>query len=667
MSGKDEKNRNTFSSEATRDHVLVCVSSSPSSPYIIRTASRMAKAFGAGFTALYVRTPLSENISDTDSKRLDENIHIAEEEGADVVTVYGEDVAAQIAEFVRVSGVTKIVLGRSSTLHRHFWNKPPLTEKLIDLVPSADIHIIPDMTLDKAKTPLRMFSLKQFIVYPRDLLVMVLITALATGIGYFLSYNGIDESTIMAIYILGVLLVSLFTRGYTTSIISSLFSVLAFNFFFTEPKMSLHAYDSRYTVVFAIMLTISVVTGALAAKLKDHAKVSAQSAFKTKVLFDTNQMLQKAKNEEDMMSVTASQLMKLLDRDIVIYPENEGTVDKGFLYSEDPEVNKDVLFSSAEREAARWAFENRHRAGKMTERYSDAVCLYLAIRIHSNIYGVVGIHIPSKALDYFEYSMVLSILGECAMAIENKRNETEKERTALLAKNEQMRANFLRTFSHDLRTPLTSISGNAANLLSNYEKLDEESRKQIFSDMYDDSQWLINLVENLLSVTRIEEGRMQLNLSAQLMEEVIDEAIRYIVRRKKDHEITVSYLDDILLAKMDAKLIIQVIVNLVDNACKYTKPGSQIHITARRQDKDVLVSVADNGDGIPDDVKPKVFDMFYTGNNTLADGRRSLGLGLFLCRSIISAHGGTISVTDNEPHGSVFSFTIPSDEVVINE
>ena len=667
-----------------RDHVLVCISASPSNPYIIRTASKMASAFGAEFTAVYVQTPSSESASEEDKNRLADNLRIAKEEGADCVTLYGEDVAYQIAEFSRVSGVTKIVLGRSIVSNRHFWNKPPLTEQLIKLIPSADIHIIPDTKGESQKQPLLRFSLTQFLVYPKDLLIMVIIIAAVTLIGRLFGYYGLDESTIMAVYILGVLLVALFTRGYTTSVISSFISVLAFNFFFTDPKMSLHAYDNRYTLVFSIMLIISILTGALAAKMKDHAKVSAQSAFKAKVLYETNQLLQKARDEEEILNFTATQLMKLLDRKIVIYPALEGKIDKGLLYSPDDKGDPkgkaypredgtvsgdsdDALFSPSEREAAQWVFQNHHRAGKKTDRYSDAKCLYLSIRSHTHVFGVVGIAIDNKDLDYFENSILLSIIGECALALENLRNEREKEQTAIRAKNEQMRANFLRTFSHDLRTPLTSISGNATNLMTNYDKLDADTLHQIFSDIYDDSQWLISLVENLLSVTRIEDGRMHLQLSTQLLEDVIDEAVRYINRRKKGHEITVSYENEMLLVRIDAKLIIQVLVNLLDNAIKHTAPDSAIHISARKEPGFVRVCVADTGEGIPDENKPKVFDMFYTCGKSLSDSRKSLGLGLYLCRSIISAHGGEISVSDNTPQGSIFSFTIPSDEVTINE
>lgn len=228
---------------------------------------------------------------------------------------------------------------------------------------------------------------------------------------------------------------------------------------------------------------------------------------------------------------------------------------------------------------------------------------------------------------------VLSILGECALALENSRNAHEKEQAAVLAKNEQLRANFLRAISHDLRTPLTAISGNASNLISNGSALDTMTRDQIYTDIYDDSMWLINLVENLLSVTRIEEGRMNLSLSTQLMDEVIAEALKHINRKSVEHHITVENGDGLFLARMDARLMVQVIINIVDNAIKYTPVGSNIRISTERQGKFVAVSIADDGLGIPDEAKACVFDMFYSGANQVADSRRSLGLGLSLCKS----------------------------------
>ncbi len=649
------------------EHILVCLSASPSNAKIVKTAAKMASAFGGSFTALYVQTPDSDKMDEANKRRLQYHIRLAEQLGADITTVFGEDVSFQIAEFARISGITKIVIGRSNAKRRHFWSKPTLTEKLTEIAPNLDIHIIPDSLTDSKYRHKSLSFLQNFIPYPKDLLIALVVLTVTTLLGLILYKFGFTDSNIIPVYILGVLLTSLFTKGYFCGIVGSLLSVMLFNFFFTEPRLTFHAYDSRYAVTFAIMLAASIITGTLASKLKSHAKLSAQAAFRTKVLLDTNQLLQKAQDNDDIFNITATQLMKLLNRSVVMYSAKGDKLSKGALFPVEPDGVGEDLFTAQEHSAACWVFENKHRAGATTDTLNKAKCLYMAIRIKDRVYGVVGIHIVSKPLDSFETSILLSILGECALALDNNRNAKEKELAAVLAKNEQLRANLLRAISHDLRTPLTSISGNAGNLLTDYDKLDEETRVQVFTDIFDDSQWLISLVENLLSVTRIEEGRMNINMSVQLMDEVIDEAMKHINRKGCEHSISVDYKAELLLACMDAKLIIQVVINLVDNAIKYTPTGSDIRITAENKDGFVSVSVADNGNGIPDNIKPHVFEMFYTGDNKIGDSRRSLGLGLALCKSIVNAHGGEITLTNNEPHGSIFTFTIPSGEVNINE
>lgn len=172
--------------------------------------------------------------------------------------------------------------------------------------------------------------------------------------------------------------------------------------------------------------------------------------------------------------------------------------------------------------------------------------------------------------------------------------------------------------------------------------------------------WLINLVENLLAVTRIEEGRLNLRITEDLMDDVITEALHHINRKSEEHHISVESKEEILLAKMDAKLIVQVIINIVDNAIKYTPKNSHIVIRTEKRGKQAIVSISDDGNGIADEIKPRIFDMFYSGANQIADSRRSLGLGLSLCKSIINAHGGELTVSDNLPHGTVFTFTLPA-------
>ena len=649
------------------EHILVCLSSAPSNSKIIRTAAKMADAFSGNFTALYIETPGFASLDETNKKRLKQNMKLARQLGAKVETVSGDDVPYQIAEFARLSGVTKIVIGRSTAVKKNLIRKPTLTEKLIAHAPNIDIHIIPDgVEVTHYKAP-KDKKASGFILSVHDLLVSVGLLIGATLLGYVFYGLGFTEANIITVYILGVLLISILTKYRAYSLASSLVSVILFNFFFTEPYFTMKAYEKGYPATFAIMFVSAFISSTLAIKLKDHAKKSAQSAYRTKILFDTNQLLQRADSESDIIAIAAHQLMKLLKRDIIIYPVVNNDIGEAniFLSDGDEDEIKDIIID--EKEVAQWVLENNHQAGATTDIFPQAEFLYYAIRVNDKIYGIVGIHINEKAIDSFESSILLSILGECAISLENKKIAREKEESELLAKNEKMRANLLRAISHDLRTPLTSISGNADNLLSNSDGFDSDTKHQIYTDIYNDSVWLTNLVENLLSVTRLEDGNMKLNKAAELIDEIITEALNHINKRSVEHKITVCESDDIMLVDVDARLIVQVIINIVDNAIKYTPKGSEITISTQKKDKMLSVSIADNGNGITDDIKDKVFDMFYTGANKIADSRRSLGLGLALCKTIISAHGGEITVSDNNPHGAVFTFTLPVKEVDINE
>ena len=651
----------------TREHILVCLSSAPSNEKIIRTAARMASAFRCGFTALFVETKEFQWMPQADKERLQTNIHLAQQLGASIETVYGDDVAYQIAEFSRLSGATKIVLGRSGISHYMFWRKPPLTERLIELIPELDIHIIPDNGLNgrfaaKHQEVMRLPTLSIL-----DLLKSALLLILATLIGFLFYYLGFTEANIITLYILGVMLVSISTKSSVCSFIASFVGVLTFNFFFTEPRFSMNAYDSGYPITFLVMFLASLLTGSLASKLKSHAKRSAQVAWRTKLLLETNQNLQKARTQEEIISVTAKQLLKIFQRDIIAYRIQEEKPVMPEIFLVDSTDSPERYTSEKEREVAQWVITNNKRAGAGTENLSDSCCTYLSVRTGEQIYGVVGIAASDKPLDSFETSILLSVLGESALALENQKNLEEKEAAAVLAKNEQLRANLLRSISHDLRTPLTSISGNASNLLSNGALFDAKTKEQMYTDIYDDAMWLISLVENLLSVSRLEEGQMNLHVSTELIDEVVAEALRHINRKSAEYHLHIQNSEDYLLAQIDAKLIVQVIINIVDNAIKYTPAGSEIDIGWKRKGNYIYISIADNGPGISDQAKPHIFDMFYSASNQIADSRRSMGLGLALCKSIINAHGGEITVDDRLPHGCIFTFSVPAGEVELHE
>lgn len=533
--------------------------------------------------------------------------------------------------------------------------------------PNLDVYIIPDAVSEKARYREKKAGKTMIAFSAGDILKSVGFLIAASLIGFFFYNLGIDEANIITIYVLSVLLTALVTKNQVYSLISSVVSVLVFNFLFTVPRFSLRAYDAGYPLTFAVMFLAAFITGSLVMRLKSHASQSAGVDFRTRILFDTNRLLQQARERDDIIQVTASQLIKLLNRDIVIYPEENGSLGEPRLFLAAGEENgegadRDCL-SEKEQTAALWTFKNNKHAGATTNTFSDAKCLYLAIRVNENVYGVLGVVLGDSALEAFESSILLSVLGECALALENEKHIREKEEAAVLAQNEQLRANLLRAISHDLRTPLTSISGNAGNLLSMGSDLDEETKKQLYTDIYEDSMWLINIVENLLSITRLVGGQLNLNMTEDLIEDVVTEALHHVNKKSREHQITVEYEDEFMLARMDSRLIVQVIINIVNNAVEYTPQGSHIQISVKKQGDQAVISIADDGKGISDEAKKKVFDMFYSGENKVADSRRSCGIGLSLCQSIINAHGGEIAVSDNVPHGAVFTFTLPAEEV----
>ena len=500
----------------------------------------------------------------------------------------------------------------------------------------------------------------------KDCFVTVFIFMICTIIGLLFQKLHFTDTNIVTIYILGVLITSILTDGYLCSIAGSFLSVVLFCFFLTEPRMSFQTYAVGYPVTFAIMLVCSVLAGTLSAKLKMHARIYSQLAFRTQVLFDTDRLLQKARSSKEMLRVTCTQLVRLLNRDIVAYIVEEGKLSQGQVFYQNKEETNQQFLIPEEQKIARWVYENNKRAGVGTNYFKNAKCLYLAIRIGDHVYGVIGIPANKDVFDSVEYSILLSVVNECALAMENLRNAIEKEKNAVLAKNEQLRADLLRAISHDLRTPLCSISGNADMLLNNGACLESKTKQQIYADIYDDSEWLIGVVENLLSITRLNDGRLKFKFTDQLLDEVIAESLRHISRKHDEYTI-VTKCEELILVRMDVQLIIQVLVNLIDNAIKYTPKGSKICIRGMKCNGKAQICVEDNGPGIADEMKPYIFEMFYTGKSTIADSQRSLGLGLSLCQSIIEAHDGRLLLTDNTPRGCIFTFTLPLSEVTLSQ
>ena len=311
-----------------KEHTLVCLSSSPSSINTIQVASKIADTFKGQFTALYVENRESEHLSKEDKERLEKHIKIAEKLGAEIVTTHGEDVLLQINEYARMSNVTRIVVGRRLEEHKLFSIGKSFTERLIQDNPEREIYIVPDKSENSIHFKQKNLAVRKDKVVLSDIVITALLLALCTWMGLLFFHLGFTDANIITVYLLGVLLTSILTKGYVCSVLFSFSSVILFNYFMTEPRLTLYAYGSGYPVTFIIMLTASILSGTLASKLKDHAKLSAQAAFRTQILFDTNQLLQKANDDTEIIEITCTQLTKLLSRNIVAYTVKDNSLSK---------------------------------------------------------------------------------------------------------------------------------------------------------------------------------------------------------------------------------------------------------------------------------------------------------------------------------------------------
>lgn len=648
--------------------MLVCLSAAPSNARAIQAAAWLKEGSHATLTALTVETPAFSSMSEEERRRYQAHLQMAETLGARTATVYGDDPALQVAEYARISGITGVVLAPADLCQSRLGPARGAVDRLRKLAPELDLHLISDRGQPRVG-PRRGWSLGlQARISLRDTLRTAAVLAVCTLAGLLLVRLGFAATNAILIYLLGVLGIAMLTDGRGYSLISSLLSVLIFNYFFTYPYFTLLS-DPGYLATFAVMFLVALLGSSLTTRVKRQAVQSADRAYRTEVLLETSQKLQKAEGVQSIVSVIDGQLGKLLERDLFLYLVGEdGALQAPLRFSHANGSDWAACFSDDERAAAEWVLAHNKSAGAGTGNLPDRACLYLAVRGTERVLAVVGIDLRESAeLGAFEKNLMVAILDECGLALEKEVMRRAKQELEETARQEALRANLLRGISHDLRTPLTSISGNAGILLENGCVLDENKRRALYRSIYDDAMWLIHLVENLLSITRMENGSMKLNIQPELLYDVFQEALSHLDRNAGRHHIELELPDDLLMADMDARLIVQVVINLVNNAVKYTPEGSHILISARAQGDWVLVNVADDGPGVPDGEKKKLFEMFYTLNNTSGDGRRGLGLGLALCKAIVTAHGGRIAVTDNQPKGALFSFTLPVSEVNTHE
>lgn len=662
--------------------VLVLLTGEGSQARVVRTAASLADAAGGALVALAVEPAEEGEKSDVDNSQVREALALAEQLGARVVTLVGDEPVQPAALYAASAGIRHIVvptirvrlglLGRRDVAFRMRCAAPEAT---VTAVPALDAPTV--LAGTGASATLRSTG--------TDVARAMAAVAIATAVGEVAWRVSPAPSVILMVYLLVALLVATRADGFLYAVATALGSVVAYNFFFTAPRFTFHAYGISAPVIFAFLLVGTLVASSLAVRLKRQAAQATRRSYRTEVLLESTRMLQGASSVAGCLEAAAAQVVKILDRPVVMY-EADGSSPGGLRpprLFDAPKVAVAVpdtaaLTAPSEAAVASWVAANGQPAGVGTDTLREAQCLYLPVQTKDEVWGVAGLVLEGQEdMGPFERNLLTALLDECAQAAEALALARRHRDLSVKAEKEALRTNLLRSISHDLRTPLTSISGDAGILLADEGVLTAAQRRRLEADISEDANWLIGLVENLLSVTRLDDGDVPVSLQPELVADVAEEALRHVSRRAADHRLEVRLEDDLLMAQMDGRLIVQVLVNLVNNAIAYTPAGSRITVSVTARDGRVFISVEDDGPGIPDSEKGRVFDLFYHGGSCLVangipsvsegagqlageggDARRGMGLGLALCRSILRAHNSEIALADAVPHGCVFSFEL---------
>ncbi len=633
-------------------HILICISDASDYQKLIAAAKDFSRAIQAQISAI-----VAEDYGFHDNEIMSQNMELLQSNGIRIITAGTKDFSLQAAEYARISGVTHILLQEDLSWRFVFQQNKKLSVQLSDLTANVEILIVAQQKMTEKHRVVNDFSKEKFSV--GDLLKMLVVLLGCTAVGYLFLLLGLSDVNVIMVYLIGVLLIAMMTNGRSYSLVSSILSVMIFNFFFTSPYFTLMS-DRKNIATFLVMFLAALLQSSLTVRIKTQVLESSQKAYRTEVLLESSQVISQAEGVEGVLEACANQLNKLLEKDLLMAEVNEKDEVQPSLYFP---FGKYEMESSLDKESVQCAIERRQVCGSTTNWCPESELMVWPIIRGQKVLALCGIDLKHQALNVFEKNLTASILEQCAMVLETQRALKLKQEIEENARQEALRANLLRMISHDLRTPLTAISGNALLLKDARNKINEKKLMELAQSIHEDAKWLIQLVENLLSITRIDEGKMKIHFESELVEEVIQEALNHVDSDLAKHPLSIHIEDELLMAKMDAGLIVQVLINLVNNAIKHTDPGSLIQITAFQRKSEIVVQVKDNGKGISKEKQKHLFEMFNTLDNLSGDSRRGMGLGLALCRSIIHAHNGSIVMYENEPCGSVFEFTLEASEV----
>jgi two-component system sensor histidine kinase KdpD len=625
------------------ERLMVAVSPSPLSERLIRWTRRTAYTLKAPWLAIYVEpaTPLNE----TQKAQLVRNLALVRKLGGEVVSTSSEDPAREIIRIAKQRNVTQIIVGKPAHNRlQEFLGGGAMVNRLIQLSGDIDVYVISGDKTESAEHP----------VLPRpaihsgrnQYLIVCAVVIVAIGISYALApLVGYVETALFMLFVI-VLLGNFVGRG--PILLAATLSAVLIDLLFIPPQFSFSISSLQHGMILGLYFFIALVTGNLTARLATQKRLMQQREDRTAALYRMSRHIAAATNLDALLKIAVEYICTVFDADAaILLPDATGKL------STAPHPASTLKIDEKERSVAEWAFDHNQPAGRFTDTLPNSTAQYLPLATPGGVVGVLGIGLK-QALSVDQEALLETFVSHIALAVERELLDEAARRAEVLAESERLYATLLDSVSHELRSPLIKIDQAASALLDPDNLCNAQIQLSSGQSIKAASSQLNQLVSNLLNMTRLESGHLRLDLQPCNIQKLINDSLARVRQELTNHDLVIDVAPNLPEVPLDCALMEQVMVNLLQNAAHHTPPGVRVRVTAKTEESELVISVADRGPGLPPEDTSRVFEKFYRAPQTQY---RGTGLGLSICKGIVEAHGGTISA-ENRPTRGGARFTI---------
>lgn len=651
------------------ERILVCIGPNPLAERLVRAGKRLASGLRAEWIVAYVETPELARLTAEKRDGVLRILRLAEQLGAQTVTLSAPEMSEALIRFARERNINKIVVGKPRRRGWRRWLLGSVVDVLISHAHNINIYLLGSPQLGDQAEPENELSLFKKNALPglkqripsrtrrryRGYAWAVGVTLLSTGFAQ-LMHGRLELANLVMVFLLGVVFVATrFGRG--PSILASLLGVVVFDLLFVRPYYSFSVADSQYLVTLLAMLVIGIVISNLMANVRSQAKVAGHRERRASVLYAISKDLAASQNEEDVVRISVKHLYsEFSSRNVILFPNQNGRL----TYPKQLEMTQSLR--NADLSVAQWVFDHNEMAGQGTNTLPGSEAIYFPICNEDTVLGVLAL-LPVNLRRVFlpeQQKLLETFLRQIGQALARIRFAEQAKLTHLQIEAERLRNSLLSAISHDLRTPLATIIGSATALLEDEGHLRQADKQELSKAIVDEAERMSNLVNNILDMARLEAGILELNKQWHPLEEIVGTVLTRLQKHLSGRSVSVKLPPGIPMVFVDAVMIEQVLINLLENAIRYTPAQSALEITAALTEHAAEIAVADYGPGIPKGQEERLFEKFYQTRHEAAQS--GVGLGLAICRAIVEVHGGRIFAHNRAEGGAVFSFILPLDQ-----